>query len=34
VRAYGSEGVRITIGETEGNDLFLETAAKLRAEGF
>ncbi|MDI5961949.1 histidinol-phosphate transaminase [Streptomyces sp. SL13] len=31
VRPYGDEGVRVTIGETEANDLFLRTAEAYRA---
>jgi histidinol-phosphate aminotransferase len=30
VRPFAGEGARITIGEPEANDLFLEVAAKLR----
>ncbi|MBC3843244.1 histidinol-phosphate transaminase [Streptacidiphilus sp. 4-A2] len=30
VRPFAGEGVRVTIGETEANDLFLETAALFR----
>ncbi|MCC8480304.1 histidinol-phosphate transaminase [Streptomyces globisporus] len=32
VRPFAGEGVRVTIGETEGNDLFLKTAEAFRAE--
>jgi histidinol-phosphate aminotransferase len=32
VRPFPGDGVRVTIGETEGNDLFLETAALFRKE--
>ncbi|WP_406138188.1 histidinol-phosphate transaminase [Streptomyces sp. NBC_01089] len=32
VRPFAGEGVRITIGETEGNDLFLQAAAAFRKE--
>ena len=32
VRPFQGDGVRVTIGETEGNDLFLETAALFRKE--
>ena len=32
VRPFAGEGVRVTIGETEGNDLFLETAERFRKE--
>ncbi|MBH5335891.1 histidinol-phosphate transaminase [Streptomyces pactum] len=31
VRPYGDEGVRISIGEVEGNDLFLRAAEEFRA---
>nr|WP_239073862.1 histidinol-phosphate transaminase [Streptomyces sp. SID10853] len=32
VRPFAGEGARITIGETEGNDLFLQAAAAFRKE--
>ncbi|MFJ4962546.1 putative phenylalanine aminotransferase [Streptomyces sp. ADI96-02] len=32
VRPFAGEGVRVTIGETEGNDLFLKAAEVFRAE--
>ncbi|WP_405778929.1 histidinol-phosphate transaminase [Streptomyces sp. NBC_00859] len=32
VRPFAGEGVRVTIGETEGNDLFLQAAAAFRKE--
>ncbi|MFD4000794.1 histidinol-phosphate transaminase [Streptomyces rubiginosohelvolus] len=32
VRPFAGEGVRVTIGETEGNDLFLKAAEAFRAE--
>jgi histidinol-phosphate aminotransferase len=32
VRPFPGEGVRVTIGETEANDLFLQTAAAFRKE--
>ncbi|WP_263168047.1 histidinol-phosphate transaminase [Streptomyces sp. SCSIO ZS0520] len=32
VRPFAGEGVRVTIGESEGNDLFLQTAAAFRKE--
>ncbi|MFE6701528.1 histidinol-phosphate transaminase [Streptomyces sp. NPDC057718] len=32
VRPFKGEGVRVTIGETEGNDLFLKAAEAFRAE--
>ena len=32
VRPFAGEGVRITIGESEGNDLFLQTAERFRKE--
>ncbi|GGO43593.1 MULTISPECIES: histidinol-phosphate transaminase [Streptomyces] len=32
VRPYPGEGVRVTIGETEGNDIFLQTAEAFRKE--
>ncbi|MCX4549501.1 histidinol-phosphate transaminase [Streptomyces sp. NBC_01387] len=32
VRPFGDEGVRVTIGEAEGNDLFLQAAAAFRKE--
>ncbi|MCX4725299.1 histidinol-phosphate transaminase [Streptomyces sp. NPDC090052] len=32
VRPFAGEGVRVTIGETEGNDLFLQAAAAYRKE--
>ncbi|MFE8912800.1 histidinol-phosphate transaminase [Streptomyces globisporus] len=32
VRPFADEGVRVTIGETEGNDLFLKAAEAFRAE--
>ncbi len=32
VRPFAGEGVRVTIGETEGNDLFLKAAEACRAE--
>ncbi|PCG83483.1 histidinol-phosphate transaminase [Streptomyces sp. WZ.A104] len=32
VRPFAGEGVRVTIGEAEGNDLFLKAAAEFRAE--
>jgi histidinol-phosphate aminotransferase len=31
VRPYGDEGVRVTIGEPEANDVLLEVAAAWRA---
>ncbi|MER5883843.1 histidinol-phosphate transaminase [Streptomyces sp. NPDC001941] len=31
VRPFAGEGVRVTIGETEGNDLFLKAAGEFRA---
>ncbi|MFE3202501.1 histidinol-phosphate transaminase [Embleya sp. NPDC055664] len=34
VRPYGDEGARVTIGEKEANDLFLEVTARLAVEGF
>ncbi|CAM5637911.1 histidinol-phosphate transaminase [Streptomyces californicus] len=32
VRPFAGEGVRVTIGESEGNDLFLKAAEAFRAE--
>ncbi|MFD4593388.1 histidinol-phosphate transaminase [Streptomyces rubiginosohelvolus] len=32
VRPFAGEGVRVTVGETEGNDLFLKAAEAFRAE--
>jgi histidinol-phosphate aminotransferase len=32
VRPFAGEGVRVTIGESEGNDLFLQTAERFRKE--
>lgn len=33
VRPFAGEGVRVTIGETEANDLFLKAAEGFRKEG-
>lgn len=32
VRPFGAEGARITIGETEANDIMLRTAESFRKE--
>ena len=32
VRPFPGEGVRVTVGETEANDIFLQTAAAFRKE--
>ena len=31
VRSYGADGVRVTVGEPAGNDVFLEVAAAFEA---